>query len=147
MRAAVERMGQPQDMLEVLAHCRQATALGEAVGVQRDQNAGTNPAYPEQAPQAEQQKDLLPRLMALPCAAVGQGIDDAAEQQRTEEADRGERCVGQRQRDREAALRPEQGQHAAVQSKEAHLETSIRSHRRAFGCAACRRLARGRRGR
>jgi hypothetical protein len=50
MRAAVEGVRQPQDVLEVLGHRGQASALGQAVGMQRDQDAGTDAADPDQAP-------------------------------------------------------------------------------------------------
>lgn len=50
MRAAVEGVRQPQDVLEVLAHRGQPAALGKAVSVQGDQNAGPDTAHPDQAP-------------------------------------------------------------------------------------------------
>ena len=55
-------------------------------------------------------------------AAAGERVDDAAEQQGAEEAGRGERRVGQDQRDRKPPLRREQGHHAAVQPPETHLQ-------------------------
>ena len=64
MRAAVEGVGQPQDVLEILAHRGQAAAVGEAVGVQRDQDAGADAGHADRAPCAEQQQDLLPGLVA-----------------------------------------------------------------------------------
>ena len=80
MRVAVEGVRQPQDVLEILAHRGQAAALRQAVGVQRDQDAGADAADADQAPRAEQQKDLLPGLVARPLAAAGERVDDAAEQ-------------------------------------------------------------------
>ena len=122
MRAAVEGVRQPQDVLEILGHRGQAPTLRQAVGVQRDQDAGADAADPDQAPCAEQQQDLLPGLVARALAAAGERVDDAAEQERPEEAGRGERRIGQAQRDRKASLRSEQGQHAAVQAQETHLQ-------------------------
>ena len=48
--AAVEGVRQLQDVLEIPAHRGQPTALGEAVGVQRDQDAGADAAHADQAP-------------------------------------------------------------------------------------------------
>ena len=122
MRAAVERVRQAQDMLEVAAHRGEPAALREPVGVQCHQHAGADAGDADQAPQAEQQQGLPPGLGARACAAAGERVDDAAEQQRAEKAGRGESGVGDHQRDREVALRREQADHAAVESHDAHRQ-------------------------
>ena len=82
------------------------------------------PPIPTRPQMAEQQKDLLPGLVARSRAAAGEGVDDAAEQQGSEEAGRGERYVGKGQRDRKAPLGREQSHHTAVKSQEAHFESA-----------------------
>jgi hypothetical protein len=93
MRGAVEGVGQPQDVLEILAHRGQPPPLGKTVGVQRHQDARADAPDPDQAPQPEQEKDLPPGVRPRASAAARKRIDDAAERQRAEEAGGGERRV------------------------------------------------------
>jgi hypothetical protein len=120
MRGAVEGVGQPQDVLEILAHRGQPTPLRQSVGVQGDQDARGDPADADPAPQAEEEKNLPPGLTARALAAAGQGVDDFPEHQRAKEAGGGERHIGQHQRGRERPLRRKQAHDAAIESQQVH---------------------------
>jgi hypothetical protein len=50
MGGPVEAVRQLQDVLEIPAYRGQAAAVGEAVGMQRDQNAGADAGHADQAP-------------------------------------------------------------------------------------------------
>jgi hypothetical protein len=90
--------------------------------MQRNQHAGADASHSDHTPQAEQEKDLPPGLVAGARTAVGEGIDDATEQQGTDEGCGGERDVRHDQRGRKSAFGREQARVEPLEPQEAHFD-------------------------
>jgi hypothetical protein len=114
VRGVVEGGRQLQHVLEVAAHRGQPTALAKAVGVQCNQNTGADASDSDRAPNTKQDNDLPPALVSRTRAAVGNGIDDATEQDGTGEGGGGERDIGHDQRGRETSFGREQACDAPI---------------------------------
>jgi hypothetical protein len=113
----VKLEGQAERVLEVVREHRELAAVGEAVRVERDEDAGHDREEPEGRPEARQGDDGVDRL---PGARRVEPVDDAAEEDRLGERGDGEEHVGDGQPDAEPALGPELPEDASVEAQQLH---------------------------
>jgi len=120
MRAGVVAQRQLQHVFEEHRAHHLVLAVRQAVGVQRHQRAADDDEEAEADPGADQHHQVTPRELRDAGLGIGEGIDDAAEQDRFHEHRRGERQIGDRERPAQTRLAPEKFEHADVESNEFH---------------------------
>ena len=107
----MEGGGELDDVLEEALHHLQPAAVGEAIGVERDVDAGGDADEAEAGPQADQ-----PHRRAI----VGERVDHPAEQHRLGEAEEGQHDAGEGEADRHAAIGPDQADGSEIETEEGH---------------------------
>ncbi len=120
MRAGVVAHRQLQDVLEKVGEHQVAAPVRQPVGEPRDQRAGDDDEQAEDDPGADErrQRERCRRRGAR--QRPGQGIDDAAEQDRLDEQRHCERDIGERERGGEARFGREQLKHTQIDAEKRH---------------------------
>ncbi len=121
VRARMKLQGQAQRVLEVVREHRELAPVGEAVRVERDEDARHDREEPERGPEARERDDRVDRL---PRARRVEPVDDAAEEDRLGERGDGEEHVGDGQPDAEPPLGPELPEDASVEAQQLHGRTA-----------------------
>ena len=120
MRAGVVAHRQLQDVLEKIREHQVAAPVRQPVGEPRHHRAGDDDEQAEGDPRADERRK---RERCSRCGArqrSGQGVDDAAEQDRLDEQRHRERDIGERKRGGEARLGREQLKHTQINAEKRH---------------------------
>src|SRR5579862_796021 len=104
-------------MLEKVDDRRELPPMGQAVGIQRDEDVGRYPKEANTGPP----RDEGPRAAGL--GGPGEHVDDATEQPGLHEEDARERNIGEGERTCEPLLRPEELEDAQVNPDQRHAGT------------------------
>ena len=81
MRVRVVAERKVHYVLEIVRHRRHAPSMREAIGVQRDGDAGEDREQPEACPEREPRTERDPLRNCSRALRAGEPIDDLAEQQ------------------------------------------------------------------
>ncbi len=149
MDVAVEGERQFQHVLEISGEHGVTPAMGEAVGIECDERAAEDVEYSEADPDQQQRDQLRPDRGRVGGLRIGERVDHASEQHRLGELSRRKRDVGAAEHPGEVLLRPQQSQHASIESNELHSAACLRfalrpirmGHRQRGRARRLRRLA------
>ena len=149
MDVAVEGERKFQHVPEISGEHRVAPAMGEAVGIEGDQRAANDVEHSEADPDQQQRNQIRPDRGRVGGLGLGERVDHPSEQHRLGELSRGKREVGAGEHPGEALLRPQQSQHASIESNELHSAACLRfplrpirmGHRQRGRARRLRRLA------
>ena len=120
MGFAVEQQRQLQHVVEEIGEHRLAALVGEAVGIERDDDADDDGEQPETDPRRDQLDEVGPRRGGALGLGAGERIDDPPEQHRLGEHGAGQREIRDREEDPELLLGAEQGEHPGIEVQKAH---------------------------
>ncbi len=130
---------QLQHVLEIIRQHQIAAPVRQPIGEPGDQRAGADNEQAETDPGADERRERPDRRRETCGQRARQRIDDAAEQHRLDELRRGERDIGERQRDGEAGVGAQQAEHAEIEADERHGRV-LAAQTRAFERAHSRRI-------
>ena len=110
----MEAQRQMQHMLEIFGHDGEAAAMGQAVGVQRDEHRGQDGEQRESDPGGHQRGQLGPLHGVIVRLSVRQLVDDATKKHRFRELRGRQAKVGRHENQGEGRLGPQQAENPDI---------------------------------